>query len=124
MSVDKYGTAYGSGGQSQAYIYHHEDDDSTFRLVDSSRPQQRTLHHKPRGRQMQVNHFFKCWQCLNGCVTKALNECDLPLVAINCLFFVKSKIRRDREKREERKLGGRQQAPLRKNREKYNHDTV
>jgi translation initiation factor 3 subunit D len=83
-TANKYGTAYGSG---QMYTYYHEQDESSFHLVDSSRPQ-RTIHHKPRGRQMQ------------------------------------SKIRRDREKREERKLGGRQQVPFKKNREKSVVDHV
>ena len=53
--VDKYGTAYGGGGQSQMYIYHHEEDESTFKLVDTAKPQ-RPMHQKPRGRQMQVTY--------------------------------------------------------------------
>ena len=54
LLLDKYGTAYGAGGQSQMYVYHHEEDESTYRLVDTSRPQ-RPIHHKPRGRLMQVH---------------------------------------------------------------------
>ena len=44
---------YGANGQSQMYVYHHEEDESTFQLVDTSRPQ-RPIHYKPKGRQMQV----------------------------------------------------------------------
>ncbi len=51
--IDKYGTAYGGGGQSQIYIYHHENDESSFKLVDTAKPH-RPMHQKPRGRQMQV----------------------------------------------------------------------
>ena len=57
LFLDKYGTAYGAGGQSQMYVYHHEEDESTFRLVDTSKPQ-RPMHQKPRGRQMQVRQGF------------------------------------------------------------------
>lgn len=85
------------------YIYHHEEDESTFQLVDSSRPQ-RTLHHKPRGRQMQVNlKRARAWE---------------GIFTFRPFHFFQSKIRRDRERREERKLGGRQQVPFKKNREK------
>ena len=42
----------------------------------------------------------------------------LPLFLSLFSSFQQIKIRRDREKREERKLGGRQQVTLKKNREK------
>ena len=62
LSLDKYGSAYGSGGQSQMYTYFHEQDDSSFQLVDSSRPQ-RPLYNRPRGRQMQVQYMYMQLLC-------------------------------------------------------------
>jgi translation initiation factor 3 subunit D len=63
-TANKYGTAYGSG---QMYTYYHEQDESSFHLVDSSRPQ-RTIHHKPRGRQMQASQSSLYGMTLRVCL--------------------------------------------------------
>lgn len=69
-SANKYGSVYGQGGQT--FVYHHEEDESSFQLVDTARIQ-KPQHQRSRGKYNQ------------------------------------QKIRRDRERREERRLGGKQQ---------------
>jgi len=43
---------YGLGGQT--YVYHHEEDESSFQLVDTARIQ-KPQHQKSRARYNQVN---------------------------------------------------------------------
>ena len=53
-NTDKYGNVYGAGGQSQTYVYRHEQDESTFQLVDTSRPQRSMYRRRPGGMQVCV----------------------------------------------------------------------
>ncbi|XP_064406956.1 eukaryotic translation initiation factor 3 subunit D-like [Halichondria panicea] len=68
-TANKYGNTYGQGGQQ--YAYRHEEDESSFQLVDTAKVKANTSHRRPKYNQQ--------------------------------------KIRRDREKREERRMGGKQQ---------------
>lgn len=49
--ADKYGNVYGLGGQT--YLYYHEEDESSFQLVDTTKVQ-KPLHQKGRPRFNQV----------------------------------------------------------------------
>ena len=49
--IDKYSSVYGGGGQT--YAYHHEEDESSFRLVDTARVQ-KPPHHTKRIKYSQV----------------------------------------------------------------------
>ena len=91
ITTDKYSSVYGGGGQT--YVYHHEEDESSFRLVDTARVQKQP-HHNKRIKYSQVSF----WQNIG----KGRN---LSMVVNN----MQQKIRRDREKREERRMGGKQQ---------------
>lgn len=51
---DKYTSQY--GGQANPYSYYHDEDESTFQLVDTSRVQ-RPIYQKGRLRFTQVEHF-------------------------------------------------------------------
>ena len=48
---DKYTGMYGLGGQT--YVYHHDEDESSFQLVDTARIQ-KPQHQKSRARYNQV----------------------------------------------------------------------
>ena len=50
-SSDKYVNVYGLGGQT--YTYHHDEDESTFQLVDTAKIQ-KPLYQKGRPRFNQV----------------------------------------------------------------------
>lgn len=50
--TDKYSSVYGGGGQT--YVYHHEEDESSFRLVDTARVQKQP-HHNKRIKYSQVS---------------------------------------------------------------------
>eukprot|EP00731_Ephydatia_muelleri_P029154 Em0020g798a len=77
-AANKYGSLYGLGGQ--AYVYHHEEDETSFQLVDTGRIP-KPMHQKSRPKFSQL------------------------------------KIKRDREKRDERRMGGRQPIAKKKGRE-------
>ena len=49
---DRYSSLYGGGGQT--YVYHHEEDESSFRLVDTARVQKQP-HHNKRIKYSQVS---------------------------------------------------------------------
>ena len=51
LSTDKYVNVYGLGGQT--YTYHHEEDESSFQLVDTAK-MQKPLYQKGRPRFNQV----------------------------------------------------------------------
>ena len=51
LLLDKYTGMYGLGGQT--YVYHHEEDESSFQLVDTARIQ-KPQHQKSRARYNQV----------------------------------------------------------------------
>ena len=50
--LDKYQSQFGSGNQ--MFSYYHEEDESSFQLVDTSRPQ-RPLYQRNRNRFGQVS---------------------------------------------------------------------
>lgn len=52
--TDKYSSVYGLGGQT--YVYHHEEDESSFQLVDTARVQ-KPQHQKTRARYNQVGEW-------------------------------------------------------------------
>lgn len=49
--TDKYSSSYGGGGQT--YAYHHDEDDASFRLVDTARVT-KLPHHTKRTKYNQV----------------------------------------------------------------------
>ena len=51
-NADKYGSVYGQGGQT--FVYHHEEDESSFQLVDTARIQ-KPQHQRSRGKYNQVS---------------------------------------------------------------------
>ena len=51
LLIDKYVNVYGLGGQT--YTYHHDEDESTFQLVDTAKIQ-KPLYQKGRPRFNQV----------------------------------------------------------------------
>ena len=51
LYTDKYVNVYGLGGQT--YTYHHEEDETTFHLVDTAK-MQKPLYQKGRPRFNQV----------------------------------------------------------------------
>ena len=55
--TDKYSSVYGGGGQT--YVYHHEEDESSFRLVDTARVQKQP-HHNKRIKYSQVSDVAAC----------------------------------------------------------------
>ena len=89
LSLDKYGSAYGSGGQSQMYTYFHEQDDSSFQLVDSSRPQ-RPLYNRPRGRQMQVQYMYMQLLCTLLSVHVCRVTCTCGVIVLLHSIFLSS----------------------------------
>ena len=50
--LDKYQSQFGTGNQ--MFSYYHEEDESSFQLVDTSRPQ-RPLYQRNRNRFGQVS---------------------------------------------------------------------
>lgn len=54
MFIDKYSSVYGGGGLT--YVYHHEEDESSFRLVDTARVQKQP-HHAKRIKYSQVKVY-------------------------------------------------------------------
>ena len=58
-ALDKYSSQFGSGNN--PYAYFHEEDESSFQLVDSTRVQ-KPIYQRGRGRFNQVSVLFKT-QC-------------------------------------------------------------
>lgn len=57
VHLDKYQSQFGAGNQ--MFSYYHEEDESSFQLVDTSRPQ-RPLYQRNRNRFGQVSKFKHC----------------------------------------------------------------
>ena len=53
--LDKYQSQFGTGNQ--MFSYYHEEDESSFQLVDTSRPQ-RPFYQRNRNRFGQVSFLF------------------------------------------------------------------
>ena len=122
----KYGNVYGHGRQT--YLYHHEEDESSFQLVDRTKVQ-KPLYLKGRPRFNQVCVYVWCLLQVrvhvhvSPCCRKWATDGDHCLTVGFLIFliymYMQQKIRRDQERREERRLGGRQQAVLRGRRDRY-----
>lgn len=57
----RYGNPYTSGAVGSQYDYVHDEEDATFQLVDTSRPQRSNMQKSGRMRQQQqfyVNQLF------------------------------------------------------------------
>ncbi len=52
--LDKYGNTYGQGGQQ--YAYRHEEDESSFQLVDTAKVKANTSHRRPKYNQVSKSH--------------------------------------------------------------------
>ena len=84
LPTDKYVNVYGLGGQT--YTYHHEEDESSFQLVDTAK-MQRPLYQKGRPRFNQVYTYVYCTLqhsivcvCVCVCVLCAYTVCTYVCV--------------------------------------------
>ena len=64
--TDKYGNVYGHGGQT--YLYHHEEDESSFQLVDTAKVQ-KPLYRKGRRSQVCVRVVLVTSTCTCTCIS-------------------------------------------------------
>lgn len=69
---DKYTGMYGLGGQT--YVYHHDEDESSFQLVDTARIQ-KPQHQKSRARYNQVRTVLR-----TGPLYRVSNKCTPDLI--------------------------------------------
>ena len=80
---DKYTGMYGLGGQT--YVYHHEEDESSFQLVDTARIQ-KPQHQKSRARYNQVRTVLGTWPLYPGflsnkCTPDFLDDAEVHVYA-------------------------------------------
>lgn len=78
-----YGNPYASGTIGSQYDYIHDEEDSTFQLVDTSKPQKQNVQRGGRIRQQQL--FYVRFSFLNFIME--LLEVILLLVVYHSGFF-------------------------------------
>ncbi len=94
LSSDKYSSQFGGGSQ---YAYFHEEDETSFQLVDTAKTQ-KTAYQRNRMRFAQVPQTL--WMTpLNVLIQVFQNVCVLDYIFITWCLFQQRNLRRDKDRR-------------------------